>query len=159
MNQNSNYHIAIISDTHGHLSKVLIENLRKADIILHAGDIDTPSTFSALKKLGRVIAVRGNMDMNPAFKNLPTEEMIDIKGTRFYICHDLSRLDLLPETADVDILISGHTHRTADETRNGVRYLNPGSASFPRMGTPPTMAKLTVREHSKVRMEWITLEE
>ncbi len=159
MNQISNYNIAIISDTHGHLSKVLIEHLRKADIILHAGDIDTPSTFSALKKLGRVIAVRGNMDMNPAFKNLPTEEMIDIKGTRFYIRHDLSRLDLQPEASNVDVFISGHTHRTADEIRNGVRYLNPGSASLPRMGTAPTMVQITLSKHSKVRVEWITLEE
>jgi len=155
----SNIYIAVISDTHGYLSKALIEQLKKADIILHAGDIDTPGTFSTLKKLGRLIAVRGNMDMNPAFKDLPSEEMVDIQGTRFYIRHDLSRMDLLPEASDVDILISGHTHRTTDETHNGVRYLNPGSASLPRMGTPPTMAQITLSEHTDLRLEWITLEE
>lgn len=159
MNHNSNCNIAIISDTHGYLSKVLIEKLKSADFILHAGDIDTPSTFSALKKMGRLIAVRGNMDMNPAFKDLPIEEIIDIQGIRFYMRHDLSRLDLQPEASNVDVLISGHTHRTADETRNGVRYINPGSASLPRMGTAPTMAQITLSKHSDVRVEWIALEE
>ena len=159
MCQNDSCKIAIISDTHGYLSKPLIKELNQVDIILHAGDIDTPSTFGNLKKLGRLIAVRGNMDMNPAFKQLPAEEMVDIQGIRFYMRHDLGLLDIVPEASDVDVLISGHTHRTADETRNGIRYLNPGSASFPRMGTAPTMAKITLTKHSKIHVEWITLEE
>lgn len=159
MNQISNCNLAIISDTHGYLSKALIENLKNADIILHAGDIDTPSTFATLNKLGKLVAVRGNMDMNPALKHLPIDEMIDIEGTRFYMRHDLSRLDLQPEASNVDVLISGHTHRTTDETCNGVRYLNPGSASLPRMGAAPTMVQITLSKHSDIRVEWIALEE
>lgn len=159
MLQDKNYNIAVISDTHGHLSKPLIEELTKADIILHAGDIDTPGTLDTLQKFGRLIAVRGNMDINPAFKHLPSEEMVEVRGTRFYIRHDLDRLDILPEASNIDILISGHTHRTADETRNGVRYLNPGSASLPRMGAAPTMVKLTLDKCAKVHVEWISLAE
>ena len=159
MCQNDSFNIAIISDTHGYLSKQLIKELNQVDLILHAGDIDSPSTFKTLNKLGRLIVVRGNMDMNPLFKQLPVEEMVDIQGIRFYMRHDLGLLDIVPEASDVDVLISGHTHRTADETRNGIRYLNPGSASFPRMGTAPTMAKISLNQNFKLHVEWITLEE
>jgi predicted phosphodiesterase len=43
--------------------------------------------------------------------------------------HDLARLDLDPKARRIAAVISGHTHRPHSEVRNGVLYLNPGSAA------------------------------
>ena len=44
----------------------------------------------------------------------------------------LFNLDSLPPLHEGDILLHGHTHVPACETRNGVTYLNPGSLSMPK---------------------------
>ena len=149
--------IGIISDTHGSLSHKALSALSRADVIVHAGDFDTPEVLSALEKLCPVIAVRGNMDYGKWAVNLPAADMVELGGIYIYILHNLNALDLDPKTADVKVVVSGHTHQAAAIQSNGVLFLNPGSPTSPRYGTDASVAMLQV-DQGRVRYHFIEVE-
>jgi uncharacterized protein len=129
--------IAIISDTHGTLTPNALDAISDVDHILHAGDIGAPEILQRLRTIAPVNAVRGNMDGGDWCRNLPMTDMVELDTTTFYLLHDLNRLDLDPQAAGVQVVIHGHTHCVANNTRAGVLYFNPGSASRPgRPGGP-----------------------
>jgi predicted phosphodiesterase len=45
----------------------------------------------------------------------------------------------------VHVVVYGHSHRPAAEWREGILYLNPGSAGPPRFHLPVSMAFLHLR--------------
>ena len=136
--------IGVIADTHGHLPASVATHFKSVDLIVHAGDIDHPDILKALRKWAPVIAVRGNMDRGEWARQLLPAEMMDLEGGYLYILHDLNHLDLVPESIGIKAVISGHTHRPVTIQRNGVLYLNPGSAVYPRQGADPTVALLNI---------------
>ena len=149
--------IGIISDTHGSLNPKALSAMSRADVIVHAGDFDTPEVFSALEKLCPVIAVRGNMDSGSWAANLPAADMVELGGIHLYILHNINALDLDPNTADVKVVVSGHTHQAAAVRSNGVLFLNPGSPTSPRYGTEASVAMLQV-DQGRVRYRFIEVE-
>jgi hypothetical protein len=60
------------------------------------------------------------------------------------VLHELSALDLDPKAAEFAAVISGHSHRPHAEVRDGVLFLNPGSAGPRRFALPVAIAKLRV---------------
>ncbi len=149
--------IGIISDTHGSVSPKTLAALSRADVIVHAGDFDTPEVLSALEKLCPVIAVRGNMDHGNWAANLPAADMVELGGIYLYVLHNLNALDLDPNTADVKAVISGHTHQAAVVRSNGVLFLNPGSPTSPRYGSEASVAMLQVNQ-GRIRYHFIAVE-
>ena len=139
------YRVGIISDTHGHLCQTATKQLGNVDLIIHAGDIDSPRLLPLLERIAPLVAVRGNMDFGSWATDLSETETIQVGRTWIHIRHDLSRLDLLPESAGFGVVISGHTHRSQLSKRNGTLYINPGSATYPRHPAPASMAFLRVR--------------
>jgi putative phosphoesterase len=136
--------IGVLSDTHGHLDPKVIDRICGMDLVLHAGDIDEPEILQALGKSDKVKAVRGNMDLGTWSQTLPHEEFVAAGDILIYMIHDLHRISIDPASADVRIVISGHTHRPAAGQQNGVLYLNPGSPSFPRGGHKSSMAQIEI---------------
>ena len=136
--------IGVLSDTHGHIDKAIIEALIGTDLILHAGDIDGPEVLEVLSKLGAVVPVRGNMDYGAWAQDLPKEEFVDLGSILVYIIHDLNHISLNPAASDIRIVVSGHTHRPEIMEKQGVIYLNPGSASFPRGGFNASIALIKI---------------
>ena len=67
-------------------------------------------------------------------------------GVSIYILHNLNELDLKPEAAEIQLVVSGHTHVAKSEMKNGVRYFNPGSAGPRRFRLPVTIGRLVVRD-------------
>lgn len=49
--------------------------------------------------------------------------------------HMYNEYNLIPLLKSGDVLVSGHTHIPDMKTRNGIHFLNPGSASKPRGGS------------------------
>jgi len=137
--------VGLVSDTHGRMHPKVLQQLESAgcQAILHAGDICCHETIAALSNLAPVTAVGGNMDRNP---QLPATEMLDIANLTFYILHDLGRLDLDPKAAGIDIVVFGHTHRPESFIRQGVLYINPGSAGPRRGRLPVSMALLEINQ-------------
>jgi len=62
----------------------------------------------------------------------------------FYVLHNIAELDLDPPTAGFAAVVFGHSHRPSIATRDGVLYLNPGSAGPRRFKLPVSLARVTV---------------
>jgi len=150
--------IGVISDTHGLLRPEAIHALEGSALILHAGDVGDPRILERLAETAPVHAVRGNTDMGELRRTLPATAMVDLGardgrpggagsgGVLAYILHDLLDLDLDPVAAGVGMVVSGHTHRPVAEEKDGVLYLNPGSAGPRRFSLPVTVAKVVIRD-------------
>lgn len=138
--------VGVISDTHGLLRPEAVEALTGCDVILHAGDVGDPQILQNLVTLAPVFAVRGNVDRGPWARALPTTEVIEVAGVRFLMIHVLDDLDVDPVAAGLDVVVYGHSHRPAAEEREGVLYLNPGSAGPRRFDLPVTLARLVLRK-------------
>ena len=121
-------HIGLISDTHGLLREEALRALRGSELIVHAGDVGRPEILEALRAIAPVIAVRGNVDAELWCEALPLSELVEANGVKLYVLHNLNDLDLNPRMAGFDIVISGHTHRPVEFEKDGVLYINPGSA-------------------------------
>jgi len=121
-------YIGLISDTHGLLRESAAAALADSDVIIHAGDIDSPEILEALKKIAPVFPVRGNMDRSHAGMALPGYEIVEMNGISIYVLHDIDQLDLDPAAAGFSVVVTGHSHRPRIIYRDNVLYINPGSA-------------------------------
>ena len=138
----------MISDTHGLVRHEVFEILKGAEFIIHAGDIGGIEVLDALKAIAPVKAVRGNNDRGAWAAHLSHDQVIDHGPHLFYVLHELEHLDLDPAAAEFSAVIYGHSHRPAWEFRQGVLYLNPGSAGPRRFSLPIALAKLHTSQSS-----------
>lgn len=133
--------VAIISDTHipsraSEIPDWVCEEIRRADHTIHAGDFDSQETFETVRELADdLTVVRGNMDPQIG---LPEVETVDLSGVRFVVTHGTGSLDdyetrvaniVTEHAADSTVGVCGHTHQLMDKTVDGIRLLNPGSAT------------------------------
>jgi putative phosphoesterase len=136
--------IGLISDTHGLLRPEAIEALAGADLILHAGDIGTSEVLEQLRSLGPVVAVRGNNDRADWARAIPETEVTQVGSVCIYMLHDLNEIDLSPLASGFQVVVSGHSHQPLIEKREGVLFVNPGSAGPRRFRLPVTVARLII---------------
>jgi uncharacterized protein len=136
--------VGVISDTHGLLRPEAVAALRGSDLILHAGDVGDPEVLERLRNIAATVAVRGNVDTAAWANALPMTEVVEVGELHLYMLHDLATLDLDPQAAGFAAVISGHTHQPAADMRDGVLYLNPGSAGPRRFTLPIALARLDV---------------
>jgi predicted phosphodiesterase len=69
-------------------------------------------------------------------------ELVELGEHRFFVLHDISQLDVDPVAAGFAAVVFGHSHRPSIETRNGILFLNPGSAGPRRFKLPITIARV-----------------
>ena len=150
--------IGLISDTHGLLRKEAVEALRGSELIIHAGDVGKLEILEELRKIAPVIAVRGNVDTGPWARTLPETAVAEAGSVLIYILHDVNTLDLNPAASGYHIVISGHSHKSGKTERDGVLYINPGSAGPRRFRLPVTVARLRLRR-MPYEVEFVDLEE
>jgi putative phosphoesterase len=137
--------VGLISDTHGLLREDAMRALRGSDLILHAGDVGAPEILESLKTIAPVVAVRGNVDTGAWAEALPLTAVIPAGSTMIYMLHILQDLDLDPAVAGFPIVVSGHSHKPGQTEKDGVLYVNPGSAGPSRFYLPVTVARLDMR--------------
>jgi uncharacterized protein len=136
--------IGLISDTHGLVRDEALAALEGCRHILHAGDIDTPEVLATLRRLAPVTAVRGNNDRGTWAESLPAYEVVEFGAVSIYVRHDQSELDLDPVTAGFQVMVFGHSHKPVVETRDGVLFVNPGSAGPRRFNLPIAVGELLI---------------
>ena len=136
--------VGVISDTHGLVRPQALDALRGSDLIIHAGDIGSPAVLEALSAIAPLSAIRGNNDRDPWARRLPETSAVAVGGTRLYVLHDVHDLDLDPAAAGFAAVIAGHSHRPAIDQRDGVLFVNPGSAGPRRFTLPIAVARLYV---------------
>ena len=142
--------IGLISDTHGLLREEAVQALQGSDLIIHAGDIGKPEILDTLKKIAPVVAVTGNIEQGvaaPAWaRQLPATAVAEAGPVTIYVIHDLHLLDVAPAAAGFQIVVSGHSHRPSRTERDGVLYVNPGSAGPRRFQLPVSIARLNLSQ-------------
>ncbi|MFZ5956746.1 metallophosphoesterase family protein [Pseudomonas knackmussii] len=148
--------IGVIADTHNLLRPAALERLRGCDQLLHLGDIGKAAILDALRQLAPLDVVRGNNDTDAWAEALPETLCLEFGGLRLYLIHDLKQLAIDPRAEGFDLVLAGHSHKPLDEVRDGVRYLNPGSAGPRRFKLPISLAILTISE-GRAEVEMITL--
>lgn len=166
--------IGVLSDTHirgekASLPPSLYQAFKGVDLILHAGDINHMSVLEKLrKKCGlEVLAVAGNTDLFPTYRDLKDEILIERAGFRIGLRHragrdrsirDKENDKLGPDTLrrfskkPLDVLVFGHSHCPYNEVYEGVLLFNPGSVSHPRCGPRGTVGILEVGEKVQGRI-------
>lgn len=149
--------VAILSDTHvpsrrAALPGFVREELAAADCTLHADDFDSRETYEAIRDLaGDLTAAAGNMD--PAM-DLPRVATRTVGGVTFVVTHGIgskAKADYERRVAGIvrehgpdAVGVSGHTHAVLDSVVDGVRLLNPGSATGAAPADRATMYRAEV---------------
>lgn len=136
--------VGLISDTHGLLRPEAFARLRGVDHIVHAGDIGGPEILEQLATLAPLTAVRGNNDTGHWARGLRDTERLRVGEALLYVIHDRAELDVDPAAAGLHAVICGHSHRPACEERDGVLFVNPGSAGPRRFRLPISVGELQV---------------
>ena len=136
--------VGVISDTHGLLRPEAVAALEGVGQIVHAGDIGNAEILTALSRIAPVTAVRGNNDREPWARKIEGRAVLEIEGHRLLVLHDLEELDVDPAREGYAAVIAGHSHKPHIERRDGVLFLNPGSAGPRRFRLPISLAILSV---------------
>jgi putative phosphoesterase len=136
--------LGVISDTHGLLRPQAIAALAGSDLIIHAGDVGKPEVIDRLGGVAATFVVRGNIDNGDWAARLSPTQTVEVGALRVFVLHDIAQLDLDPTAAGFAAVVFGHSHRPSIETRDGVLFLNPGSAGPRRFTLPITVARVRV---------------
>ncbi len=138
------YLVGLISDTHGLMRAQALDALLGSKLILHAGDIGDAAVLKSLAAIAPVRAVRGNNDKGKWVANIPATDALAIGAHSIYLLHNLAELDLDPIAAGFTVIVYGHSHRPLVEQREGILFVNPGSAGPRRFSLPVTVARLSI---------------
>ncbi|MFB6281045.1 MAG: metallophosphoesterase family protein [Haloferacaceae archaeon] len=142
--------IALFGDTHvpsraPEIPGWVADRVRAADHAVHVGDFDSRAALERVRDLaggeGRLTAVRGNVD--PPL-DLPRVATLSRGGVTFVVTHGdgppgsyrerVARRAREHGGPDA-VGVAGHTHEYLDARVDGVRVLNPGTAT----GAPPSV--------------------
>lgn len=133
--------VGLISDTHGLLRPEALAAFEGVGHIIHAGDIGD-GVLAGLRRIAPVTAIRGNNDRGPWANDIPDTTQVELEEARIYVIHDLAEFDSF---ADVDVVISGHSHMPEFYTEEGILYVNPGSAGPRRFKLPISVGFLEIK--------------
>jgi putative phosphoesterase len=136
--------VGLISDTHGLLRPEAVAALQGSQLIVHAGDVGNSEILESLRGIAPVVAVRGNVDKEEGAQGLPISAVAEAGEVLIYVLHDVNDVDLDPRAAGFQIVVSGHSHKPGKMEREGVLFVNPGSAGPRRFQLPVTVARLDV---------------
>lgn len=141
--------LALISDTHmprggRRLPDRCVEELRAADLIVHAGDFSDSDTYALVRGFGPVVAVHGNVDSPELRRELPATTAIDLEGVTLGVIHDAGpakgRLKRMrKEFPEANAVVFGHSHMPLHEEEGGFQIFNPGSPTERRRAPAHTM--------------------
>lgn len=145
--------LAILSDTHGLLRPEVTELLKSADAILHGGDINRQSIVDQLRQYAPLYVVRGNNDKEWA-EAIPHDLTVTLGGVTFCVVHN--RKEVPADLSEVDAVVFGHSHKYAEEERDGRLWLNPGSCG-PRRFRQEITLMMAEAEDGTLRVEKITI--
>jgi len=140
--------IGVISDTHGLMRPEALTALQGVELIIHGGDVGTLEVLQALSEIAPVYAIRGNNDRASWAKKLPDILNLQINDAKIHVIHNVHELNGDPNAAGFRAVISGHSHKPSVVTRQGVLFVNPGSAGPRRFKLPVSIVRLKIHRDS-----------
>jgi len=136
--------VGLIADTHALVRPEALDALAGVTRIVHAGDVGAPEVLRALARVAPVTAVRGNNDHGAWAERLPETARIAVGGRRVLVVHEKTHAAARTPAAGIDVVVTGHSHRPLVEWRDGVLFVNPGSAGPRRFKLPVCVGRLIV---------------
>lgn len=136
--------IGLISDTHNLVRPEALQYLAGCDAIIHAGDICNQAVLDALAQIAPVTAVRGNNDIEEPVASLPAHVKLTVQQVTILVVHDIADVGGDPRREGIDVVVTGHSHKPAISERDGVLFVNPGSAGPRRFKLPISAGMLIV---------------
>ena len=117
----------------------LVQDLKTADLIIHAGDWQTMGVYKEFSKYARVEGVVGNVDDPDIQQHLREKEILWLNGFKIGVIHGHGqkmttekRVLAAFEEDDIDCIIFGHSHIPLLKYVNDILLFNPGSATDKR---------------------------
>ncbi len=136
--------IGLISDTHGLFRSEIKPIFAGVDYIIHAGDIGDRAVLYQLEEIAPVTTVLGNTDSCIKLEDIYESAILITPCVSIYIIHDAGNLDLDPAKAGFNAVVHGHTHAPSIHNREGILFVNPGSAGPRRHSLPVSVGKLAI---------------
>lgn len=149
--------VVVLSDTHAprrwkSCPPAVADQLRRADLILHAGDVCTADVLDELAQYAPVTAVTGNNDgPDVAAWGAAQTAALAPAGLRIAMIHDsgpsagrLKRMRARFPAAD--LVVFGHSHIPLDAADESLRVFNPGSPTDRRRQPHGTLGVLEVAD-------------
>lgn len=159
--------IIVLSDTHvpgmaRDIPKAIYEEIKKADLVLHAGDFTEASFLEKLRKLKKTIGVYGNMDSKELSSSLKAKEIVQAGKFRIGLIHGWGAAEGLTDRISgefkgdkVDCIVFGHSHHPLSQTIKKVLFFNPGSSTDKMFAPYNSYGILEVKE--KITSEIVKL--
>ncbi|MGM0827917.1 MAG: metallophosphoesterase family protein [Bacillota bacterium] len=154
--------IIVVSDTHmpkkrRGLPEILKDDLRKSDLIIHAGDFQTLDVYREFMEYGELIAVVGNVDNSDLQAFLPKKRIIKKKGLKIGVMHGDGKAKTTEkrvleafESDEVDLIVFGHSHIPYSRYMKGRLLFNPGSPTDKRKLPYFSHGVLTIEDTWKI---------
>lgn len=150
--------IALIADTHGTLDPRIVEAVRGADVLVHAGDVGDGVEDAMTPLADRVVIVVGNND--PEDSRWPVSQTLELPGGQLVVIHGhqwpakTRHRKLRERFPEARAIVCGHSHRRVLETDTTPWLLNPGAAGRSRAyGGPGWLELIATRETWQVHAE------
>jgi putative phosphoesterase len=151
--------IGLISDTHSLVRPQVVDALKGAELILHAGDVGGRSVLDELRAIAPVRAVFGNTDV-PGDPDLEAAIDLTIDGLAIHVSHGHELGSPTParllERYSADVIVYGHTHKAQIDRARSRLIINPGAAGPRRFNLEPSVARLTITSGTAdVEIVWL----
>jgi putative phosphoesterase len=137
--------IGLVSDTHGWVRPEALVALKGSEVIIHAGDIGKAEVLGHVGSIAPVIAIKGNNDRDLWAKKIPDALNLEINGVKIHVVHNVNELDADPAKDGFRVIVSGHSHKPRVMERDGILFINPGSAGPRRFKLPVTVGTLWIK--------------
>jgi putative phosphoesterase len=137
-------HVGLVSDTHGLVRPEALAALKGSEVILHAGDIGKAEVLDSFGSIAPVIAIKGNNDRDFWAKKIPDVLNLEINGIKIRLIHNVKELEDDPAHDGIRIILSGHSHKPGVLERDGILFINPGSAGPRRFKLPVAVGRLWI---------------
>jgi len=144
--------IGLISDTHGFLDPQVFQAFENCDEIWHAGDFGSLEIWEGLSEFKPLRAVFGNIDDQALRLLAPEDVWFECEGVRVWMTHIgghpgrySTRVRQRLKQEAPDVFICGHSHVVAveNDSKHGLKYLNPGAAGHEGHHVMRTLLKAT----------------
>ncbi|MBQ0769310.1 MAG: metallophosphoesterase family protein [Bizionia sp.] len=156
--------ILLLSDTHSYIDDAILEHVKNADEVWHAGDIGNLEVTDAIKKLKPLRGVYGNIDDDKARLEFPENNRFMCEGVDVWITH----IGGYPNKYNVRIreeiqnnppklFICGHSHilKVMPDKKLNLLHMNPGAVGKHGFHNVRTMLRFTISGETIANLEVI----
>lgn len=158
--------ILLLSDTHSHIDEKILNYVRQADEVWHAGDIGDLKVTDAIEKLKPLRAVYGNIDGAEIRNQFPENQRFSIDGLDVWITHIGGYPKRYSPKVKTDIekhpprlFICGHSHilKVMHDKDLKLLHMNPGAVGKYGFHLKRTMLRFEINTGKIENLEVVDL--